>query len=90
MAAASIPRSLALLPGISGAIHGRDRLEAFLFLNFVGITIHALIERELRKAMEANSIEVLPLYPEGRDCRAPTTARIIEIFGNLQSVNRQV
>ena len=61
-----------------------SRLEAFLFLNFVGITVHALIERELRKAMEANSIEVLPLYPEGRDCRAPTTARIIEIFGNLQ------
>ena len=61
-----------------------SRLEAFLFLNFVGITVHALIERELRKAMEANSIEVPPLYPEGRDCRAPTTARIIEIFGNLQ------
>jgi len=34
--------------------------------------------------MEANSIEVLPLYPEGRDCRAPTMARIIEVFGNLQ------
>jgi len=61
-----------------------SRLEAFLFLSFVGITVHALIERELRNAMEANSIEVLPLYPEGRDCRAPTMARIIEIFGNLQ------
>jgi len=61
-----------------------SRLEAFLFLSFVGITVHALIERELRKAMEANSIEVLPLYPEGRDCRAPTMARIIEVFRDLQ------
>ena len=61
-----------------------SRLEAFLFLSYVAITVHALIERQLRKAMEEDKIEVLALYPEGRDCRAPTTARLIEVFGNLQ------
>lgn len=61
-----------------------SRLEAFLFLSYVAITVHALIERSLRKAMEEDKLEVLALYPEGRDCRAPTTARLIEVFGNLQ------
>lgn len=61
-----------------------SRFEAFLFLCYVGITVHALIERNLRKAMEENKLEVLALYPEDRDCKAPTTARLIEVFGNLQ------
>jgi transposase len=61
-----------------------SRLEAFLFMSFVGITVHALIERELRKAMEVHKLEALPLYPENRECRAPTMARLIEVFGNLQ------
>jgi len=61
-----------------------SRLEAFLFLSYVAITVHALIERGLRKAMEDDKLEVLALYPEGRDCRAPTMARLIEVFGNLQ------
>jgi transposase len=61
-----------------------SRLEAFLFMSYVGITVHALIERELRKAMEAYKLEALPLYPENRECRAPTMARLIEVFGNLQ------
>jgi len=61
-----------------------SRFEAFLFLCYVAITVHALIERDIRKAMEENKLEVLALYPEGRDCKSPTTARLIEIFGNLQ------
>lgn len=61
-----------------------SRFEAFLFLFYVAITVHALIERSLRKAMEENKLEVLALYPEGRDCKSPTTARMIEVFGNLQ------
>lgn len=61
-----------------------SRFEAFLFLGYVSITVHALIERELRKAMQSNKLKGLPLYPEDRDCRAPTMARLIEVFGNLQ------
>lgn len=61
-----------------------SRLEAFLFLCYVAITVHALVERNLRKAMEINKLKVLSLYPEERDCRTPTTSRLIEVFGNLQ------
>jgi len=61
-----------------------SRLEAFLFLVYIGLTIHALMERELRKAMQNKELKSLPLYPEERDCQAPTTVRIIDVFGNLQ------
>jgi transposase len=61
-----------------------SRLEAFLFLSYVGVTIHALMERELRNAMQAEELKSLRLYPEDRHCPAPTIVRIIEVFGNLQ------
>jgi transposase len=61
-----------------------SRLEAFLFLAYVGVTVHALMERALRKAMQDKKIKSLPLYPEARKCTAPTMARIIDVFGNLQ------
>ncbi len=61
-----------------------SRLEAFLFLSYVGVTVHALMERELRNAMQAGQLEGLRLYPEHRHCPAPTIVRIIEVFGNLQ------
>jgi transposase len=60
------------------------RVEAFLFLEYIAMTVHALIERELRKAMEREGIKNLPLYPEERECKAPTAARVIEVLGNLQ------
>ena len=61
-----------------------SRLEAFLFLAYAGVTVHALMERELRKAMQDKELKSLRLYPEARDCPAPTMARIIDIFGNHQ------
>jgi len=42
------------------------------------------MERALRKAMQDKEIKSLPLYPEARDCTAPTMARIIDVFANLQ------
>jgi transposase len=61
-----------------------SRLEAFLFLSYIAVTVHALIERELRLAMTGEKIEELPLYPEGRGCKAPTMARVLDLFQNLQ------
>lgn len=61
-----------------------SRVEAFLFLCYIAITVHALVERNLRKAMEENKLNAIALYPEGRDCKAPTTSRLIEVFSNLQ------
>jgi len=61
-----------------------SRLEALLFLVYVSLTVHALIEREVRKRMKERGEESLPLYPEERECRAPTARRILEVFSDLQ------
>jgi transposase len=61
-----------------------SRIEALLFLLFVALLVHALIEREVRAAMAARAIKALPLYPEDRECKAPSTDRILEVFGPLQ------
>lgn len=61
-----------------------SRIEALLFLLFVALLVHALIEREVRAAMAARDIKTLPLYPEARECKAPSTDRILEIFGPLR------
>jgi hypothetical protein len=34
--------------------------------------------------MKEARIESLPLYPEERECRAPTTRRMIDLFENIQ------
>jgi len=61
-----------------------SRIEALLFVLFVALLVHALIEREIRLAMKTKRIRELPLYPEDRACRAPSTRRILEVFENLQ------
>jgi transposase len=61
-----------------------SRIEAVLALHFVALLVHALLEREVRRAMARRGIQELPLYPEDRDCKAPSTDRILELFGPLQ------
>ena len=60
------------------------RLEALLFLEFIALMVHALIERQMRHAMQTAGQETIPLYPEDRPCKAPTTARLIELFQLVQ------
>jgi transposase len=60
------------------------RIEAFLGVYFFALLAEALLERELRRAMEREGLESLPLYPEGRDCRRPTTRRMIDVFSPIQ------
>lgn len=59
------------------AVH---RIEALLCVYFFALLIEALLERELRQAMQRKEIESLPLYPEGRACRRPTARRVIDLF----------
>ena len=59
------------------------RIEAFLCVYFCALLAEALLERELRQAMAREGLESLPLYPEGRDCRRPTTRRLIDIFAPI-------
>jgi transposase len=56
------------------------RIEALMFIYFIVLIINALIERELRNAMKSRNLTSLPLYPEARLCRSPTTERVISVF----------
>jgi transposase len=60
------------------------RIQAVLCLYFLVLLVQALLERELRRAMADRGVESLPMYPEGRACRCPTTPRLIELFENVQ------
>ncbi|MHB8187180.1 MAG: IS1634 family transposase [Dermatophilaceae bacterium] len=64
-------------------LKSNERIDAFAFLGYVAVLVHALIERELRSAMRDDGLAELPLYPEGRACKGPTAARVIEIFEPL-------
>ncbi len=66
-------------------LKSNERIDAFAFLAYVAVLLHALIERELRQAMRERDIGELPLYPEGRACKAPTAARVIEILEPLSA-----
>lgn len=65
-------------------LKSETRIEALLMIYFLAMLLDALIEREMRRSMAAASIRSLPLYPEGRTCKAPTTRRLFELFGSLQ------
>jgi transposase len=60
------------------------RIQALLCVYFFVLLVEALLERELRQAMEREGIEALPMYPEGRPCRCPTARRLIDLFEPVQ------
>ena len=59
------------------------RIEGLLCLEFLALLTRALIEREIRQAMERRNLAELSLYPEDRGCRAPTATRVLAIFSGL-------
>jgi transposase len=61
-----------------------SRIQALLCVYFFALLMEALLERELRRAMEQSGMESLPLYPEGRPCRRPTARRVIDLFEDVQ------
>ncbi|MDA1055565.1 MAG: hypothetical protein O3C40_34655 [Planctomycetota bacterium] len=61
-----------------------SRIQALLAVYFFVLIVQTLLERELRQAMERSEIEMLPLYPEGRPCRRPTTRKILDRFDGVQ------
>lgn len=60
-----------------------SRIEALLCVYFMALLIQTLIERELRNAMAEAQLDSLPLYPESRSCRRPTTRRVIDVMESL-------
>jgi transposase len=63
------------------AVH---RIQALLSVYFFALLLEALLERELRAAMQRKGTESLPLYPEGRPCRWPTARRVLDLFEPVQ------
>jgi transposase len=60
------------------------RIEALLCVYFLALLVEALLERELRRAMQRAGLASLPLYPEGRPCRRPTARRLLDLFETVQ------
>lgn len=60
------------------------RIQAILCVYFFVLMVEALMERELRQAMQREGIEALPMYPEGRPCTRPTARRLIDLFAAVQ------
>ena len=61
-----------------------SRVEALLFLYLVALLVHALLEREVRQGMARQGLQCLPRYPEERECKAPSTERMLEVLAPLQ------
>ena len=59
------------------------RIEGLLCCHFFALVIQALIEREIRAAMRAAKRTSIPLYPELRECAAPSAERVLEIFAHV-------
>jgi transposase len=60
-----------------------SRIESLLCVYFMALLLQTLIERQSRRAMADAKLEFLPLYPESRPCRRPTTRRIIDAMESL-------
>jgi transposase len=58
------------------------RIEGLACCEFIALLCQCLIERELRAAMTRESISELPLYHEGRTTRAPTAARVFDLYAD--------
>jgi hypothetical protein len=71
-------------------LHDPARIEALLCCRFIAMLIHALIERQIQKAMKSKGLKQLSICPEDRSCPAPTTTRILDIFTGPSPVFRVV
>jgi len=61
-----------------------SRIQALLCVYFFALLVEALLEREVRRAMERSGMKDLPLYPESRPCRRPTARKLIDLFEDIQ------
>jgi transposase len=50
---------------------------------FLSMMLSALIERTARQGMTREGVDALPILPEGRSTKTPTTARLLEMFSDV-------
>jgi transposase len=60
-----------------------SRVAGLIHAMYLVMMVDALIERTLRQAMKREGLESLPILPEGRQSKTPTTARILEMFTGI-------
>jgi transposase len=60
-----------------------SRVAGLLHAAFLALMLDALIERTLRQGMSRKGLESLPILPEGRESKTPTTARLLEMFSDV-------
>lgn len=59
------------------------RAAGLVHATFLAMSLAALIERTVRQGMKREGINALPILPEGRLTKTPTTARILEMFSDV-------
>ena len=59
------------------------RAAGLIHAAFIAMMVDALIERTLRQAMAEHGIDALPILPEARETKTPTTARLLEHFSDV-------
>jgi len=65
-------------------LKNEGRIEAFFFVYFLALLTQALVERQLRRAMETSGTAELPLYPEERTTSRPTADQVLRLFSLAQ------
>ncbi len=61
-----------------------ERVIAYLHMNVMALMVATLLECQLRIAMKRKSIGSLPIYPEGKPCKYPTTFDIVRLFKGIE------
>jgi len=61
-----------------------ERIAGLLFIVVMAVTLLSLMERQVRKSLKGKPIK--GLYPEGRETRTPTAARVLRKFRRLTVV----
>ena len=57
-----------------------DRIEALIFVYFIGQLISSLIERQIRQEMIKHGKDVIQVLPEDRPSKHPTSTQIFRLF----------
>lgn len=65
-------------------LKNEGRIEALFFVYFLALLVQALIERELRLAMQREGVATLALYPEERSTTRPTAEQVFRLFSLTQ------
>ncbi len=67
-----------------------SRCVGLIHATFLAMVLDALIERTLRLAMTRQGVASLPILPEGRHTKTPTTARLLEMFSGISRYDFEV